>query len=183
MKNNPALRFALVFVVLTASFKVAAFNWLPPETGPQASVMAYLLGELMAITLAFKAAQRVGEPPIFLENVKDALRPALLYAILVAAFAFVYHGYIDPEYMEVRKERMIEQAAVQWEELKDVPPYDKLGREQFMKNQINTAETMNKPFLHATFSLVGFFMFGVGFGLFLVVAYRRIPFVRKGLGG
>ena len=42
---------------------------------------------------------------------------------------------------------------------------------------------MNKPFLHATFSLVGFFMFGFGFSMLLVVAYRRIPFIRKGLGG
>lgn len=182
--KSPALRFALVFVVLTAAFKAAAFAWLPLERGPAASVMVYLLGEVMAITLAFKAAQKPGQPPIFLENIKDAVRPALLYAIFVALFAFVYHEYINPEYMEERITYQLTQAEEAWEnELQFVPEYKKLGHKRWYENQEKMAQTMNKPFLHATFSLVGFFMFGVAFSLLLVAAFRRIPIFRKGLGG
>ena len=183
MKKNPALQFALIFVVLTAAFKAAAFAWLPIERGPAASVMAYLLGDVMAIALAFKAVQRPGEPPIFLQNFKDALRPALLFAIFVGAWAYAYHGYINPEYMETNKARQMQQAAEAWPTLKDQPGYKDITREVYMATKQKQADTMNKPFLHATFSIVGFFMFGVGFSLFLIVAFRRIPFVRKGLGG
>lgn len=182
--KNPALKFALIFAAMTAAFKVAAFHYLPEANAPQATVMAYLLGATMAIALAFKAVQTPGEPPIFLQNIKDALRPALLFAMFVGAFAFVYHGYINPEYMEDRIVRQLAEANTAWEtELKDVPAYQQVTKELFMENQQKMAETMNKPFLHATFSLVGFFLFGIGFSVVLVAGFRRVPFIRKGLGG
>ncbi len=182
--KNPALKFALIFAVMTAAFKVAAFHYFPVGKAPAATVMAYLLGSVMSITLAFKAVQKPGEAPIFLENIKDALRPGLLFAIFVALFSYTYVGVLFPEYMENRKTEQLAQAEVQWQtEFKDLPAYQNLTKEKFMENQQKMADTINKPFLHATFSLVGFFMFAVGFSLVLVGLYRRVPVFRKGLGG
>ncbi len=182
--KEPAVKFALIFAVMTAAFKVAAFNYFPEGQAPKATVMAYLYGSIMAITLAFKAVQVPGEPPLFLQNIKDALRPALLFAIFVALFAYVYHGVINPEYMENRKVEMMADAEVQWEtQYKDHPAYKSITKETYLENQQKAAETMNKPFLHATFSLVGFFMFGVGFSILIIMLYRRVPVFRKGLGG
>lgn len=180
---NSALKFGLLFALIGFGLKLTLFNFFPDQEAIKFSLMGYSLCALLCVTLGFREARRAAAPVTnFLEDMKLALRPAVVFAVGLAAIVMLYYSTVDTEFFEGRIEQGMELVSqTDRSLLPDGHPNKALSDEEFIERQRENMKLVYSPFPHATWTLIGFLISGSFYAGLIVVLFRKVPAFRKGL--
>lgn len=123
---------------------------------------------------------------IFLEDFKTGMQSGLMYAIIIASFVYLYHGYIDPSYREVKiEERMtalhehVPDAAAYAELQQDDPTWQDKSFDDYIENQEDQFRGTYSASAVFIAHLMGFVFFSFFFTFFITLILRKV--VLRGL--
>lgn len=103
----------------------------------------------------------------FLSDVKNGVKLAGVYAVLIAAFVFIYYSYIDSDFFPNMTEKIAQGT------IAETPDKDPEEIETGVKSFFT-------PFNYTTITLIGYFCAGVFYSL-LFAALKRVVLRPKGL--
>lgn len=161
MLSKP-LPITLVAIALSAAVKLAVFRSEDPSIQSY-PVFAYFLWLLLAIIgRTWNASRKVPNAP-YRYHAVAGMQVAAIYALLIAAFTYLYYTAIDVDFFANKIADTIAQLEAKGASQKNI--------KQFMKN----ARTIYDPFLHSTLVMFGFLILGVIYSLIIGGLVRKMP--------
>ena len=100
----------------------------------------------------------IGKSDSFISYVKEGMKVAAFYAILMTAFVYIYYSFIDPSYFEIKLAKQLELAS---------------------KNDLNVkqvkemGEVVLSPFFQSTITLIGFLLLGSFYSSIVTFLLRK----------
>jgi len=119
----------------------------------------YLLVFLLALFIGIQNRMKSFDFS-FTEGLKQGMRIASFYALLLAAFTWVYYRWIDTSYFQVRIQEVRESAA-------------QANAEQ-MDAIMSNAEIIFSPSTHSTLTLLGLMCIGFIYSIILSLIIRKV---------
>ena len=124
---------------------------------------------------------RNAEIRTFLDDLKQALRPTVLYAVLIPIGIFAYYRYIDPEFtankyrdaIEVLEQSVGDEeqyAALQKEDI----GLQNISREEYLKRSTEGIDFIYSPSVQTGASLLALFLTSIFYSLIITWFYRML---------
>jgi hypothetical protein len=160
MQQKKILIYAVVAAVLWFALRIVAGKLVGLEKGPIFGALSNILFILVLVFIALVLKYRVPnqqEKPSFLQDFRDAMRPALVYVALVSLFIALYYGVLTDDAARLRELRKIEAVAMidTEEELlafkQANPTVANMSREQILQGN----EEKLKTFVNARTQAIG----------------------------
>ncbi len=127
----------------------------------QVAVFGNIFFLLTGIFLGIRLHKRVKlSTSSFIDDFKAGMKVAAYYAILMAAFVFIYYSFIDYSYFDLKLAKQIEVATEQEMNIEQVK---------------QTGEFVLSPFFQTTISLIGFILLGSFYSAILTFLMRKVP--------
>ncbi len=173
-------KYALVFASLWIILKIVLFQLQLGQDSFIIGIFANLLFILLAIFLSLiELGKQRNQPVSFLTDVKASAQSAMVYAVVIAAFIFVYNSYIDPGFGEARVASIIEfeMAKVEdWDNIKSTLPADfqNMTKEEYAAKTREHFEKQYAPIRQATMSLLGLVVTGLLYAFLITFLYRKV---------
>ena len=167
------VKYALIFATLAIVTKIVLWQAGLLNENTSYSGMAYLFYMLLMILLALREHKQreVREKMPFFQDVKTAMQSVALFAVITAAFTYIYYSYLDTDFFANKIQQRMEMAeSVNLDELEGNVPKT---REEFVQQEKNLSEMIFSPFNHATLTLVGFLIIGGIYSIVVVLLVRK----------
>ena len=177
-----ALGTALIWIIITLIAFLAGYS----ESFFVFGILLNIFLLLMAIAagLFFTRKETGFAPSIFLDDFKTALQSGLVYALIIAAFVYLYHATIDTSIrqnlVELRMEaihKMVPDEAT-FKELQENDPnflqWKDKGYDDYMENQEMSIQGIISAFSVFIFHLMGLFIFSMFFAFFGTIIIRKV---------
>lgn len=107
--------------------------------------------------------KNVGNQSTYLEDVKEGMKTASWFAIILSVFVYCYYNYIDTKYFAIRLQENLELAESQ---------------NMDVEKARETGEIVLSPFFHTTMTLIGFILMGAFYSTLIAFFMRKM----KGFG-
>lgn len=182
-------RLALViFIVVWLIIKIVFLRLGDVETGIYVGVFNNILAMIVLPFLAIK--EKYSSPRAdagFLSDVKTALQPSVMFAVIISIGIFIYFSYIDPEYTANRYKDAIELLETQvgdetsFQSLqKENPALSNMSREEYMESQKSNIETIFSVKLYAGGALIALVLAAILYGIAVTLLYRKFLLKKRG---
>jgi hypothetical protein len=174
-----ALGMAMIWIILALVIYLAGYSREAFGMGIMINMLCLLVSVCLA--LFFTKREQKYSAGIFLEDFKVALQGGVVYAIVVSAFVYIYHEYIDSGI----KDSLIEnQVNMLHERYADKSAYEELQRQDptwkdktyddFIENQEIQFESVYTSFSVFVFHLALLFIFSMFFAFFGTLIMRKV---------
>jgi len=133
---------------------------------------------LMMVTLHFKIKEEKKLEP-FLVNFKNSLKNAGMYIIIVVGFIFIYHQFVNPDYLRNYHEQRMKveyKKTENFEELKKNTPGIRQykTKEKYLENAENVSKIFTSKKLIITLYFGGLFMMSLIFSVLIPLFYKKL---------
>jgi len=173
----PYFRFALIFFTLFVIIKMVLFNLRKNDDWYLAAIFCNILFLLLAIFFTVRSTYKSTNPGSisYLDVVKTALKPAMLYAVLLSGFVYLYYSKIDSGFTRVRVVETTKKAA-QFYDIEKQKNTDiellKIPREEYIKKAAQSAEFIYSPFVACTLSMIGLVLMSLLYSIIISWAWK-----------
>lgn len=152
------------------------------ETGFHAGVFVNMSALILLPFLSLRFYHESNpEETSFLDDIKRALRPSMIYAVVITIGIFAYYNYIDPEFTANKYKDAI---AVLEESVKDEESYKQLQSNDISLEQINREEYLKRsregigfiysPSVQTGASMLALFLTAIFYSLVVTWFYRLL---------
>lgn len=162
--NSPTL-FALSFAIFGMSTRVLVFAM---EWESSVSTQLYFLFLLLAIFFGVRASFLQNPQSTFGQLFKIGARASATFALVVAAFTYVFYKWFDPNYFTG-------QIATRLDEAKSLG-YSAEEIERLTGN----LEIVFSLSTHLPTTLIGFTLLGISYSLIVALIFKKVPMLKKG---
>tara|TARA_B110000046_G_C12936897_1_gene373983 strand:- start:411 stop:953 length:543 start_codon:yes stop_codon:yes gene_type:complete len=167
--------FALLWIIL----KLSAFSFEVFLTDLKPFVFANMLFVTLAISLALYAKKRFETESNLLEDIKTAMIPGVLYAIIVSSFIYFYYQSIYPEFNSSKisaiELKMNNEAAVA-DFRKSNPAMENLSSDEIREQVMDSMNNYYSAQFTMTVSLLGLLLYTTLNSLVISLIFRRVIF-------
>lgn len=102
-------RIGVIMALAWVIIRLALFNSsLEPNLAVNIAVGLNFLFLLIVIFLAVRAHHQTDSRSIFLDDVKQGMKQAVIYVLIIASFIYINYKWIDTDYLESRTEQRVE---------------------------------------------------------------------------
>lgn len=117
----------------------------------------------------------------FVNDFKEGLKAGVVFALVVAAVAYVYYGQINPEFLQEKiDERIVLAENANIDSLIQAGRIDaSMTKEQLVAREQENVSKIYSPFYYSTLSLVGYIIVGAIYSVFMTIIIRRAPGVHR----
>jgi len=161
---NKSLSIAIGAALLAIVVKLSIFSIYGSETPydeyPRYGYLLIVLGAVYFGIVAFK--KQVNAPTPFLEDAKEGTKTGAIFALLMAAFSYIYYSFIDKAYFANKIAEKVRLASEQLDE-------------KGIKAVTGSSEVIFSAFFHSTITLMGFLFLSIIYSLILTFLIRKIP--------
>jgi hypothetical protein len=134
------------------------------------------------LTLRREIAQSIEKQP-FIVDLRTALRPSILYVVLVSVLIYVYYSFINPEFIAskraIAEEQLIkhvpDEAAYTLLQSED-PTLKSINREQYLAKNREGFDMFDSRGMQAGGSFVALSFTALIYGLIITVLLRKVLF-------
>ncbi|MEJ6588943.1 MAG: DUF4199 domain-containing protein [Crocinitomicaceae bacterium] len=167
--------FALLWIIL----KLSAFSFNVFLTDLKPFVFANMLFVTLAISIALYAKKRQQPGSNLLEDVKTAMIPGVLYAVIVSSFIYFYYQSIYPEFNSSKiteiELRMNDEVAVA-DFRKSNPGMENSSSDEIREKVMDSMNNYYSAQFTMTVSLLGLLLYATLNSLVLSLIFRRVIF-------
>ncbi len=177
---KPSIKIGVLFAsILIAIRMVLFFTKTEISEKPVMLLSMFFITSSSTIALyLFKRKQK--QQNNLMDDLKIAMAPAMIFAVLASIFSFLYYNNIDTHYISNK----LKQEEVRWsdstniQQIKSKNPmaYDNLSDEEIKSQQMNTAKTLLSPSFNMSISLLIMSVWAILNGLVLSLIFRRVIF-------
>jgi len=168
------------FIFLWIAVKIGFLVNGQSDSGFHAGVFINMSALILLPFLSLKFAERNQETS-FLDDLKRALRPGMIYAVVITFGIFAYYKYIDPEFTANKYKdaiAILEQSAANDEAYKILQDTDSslkdLSREEYMKRSSEGIGFIYSASVQTGASLLALFLTTIVYSLFVTWFYRLL---------
>lgn len=117
----------------------------------------------------------------FGNDFKEGLKAGVVFALVVAAVAYVYYGSINPEFLQEKiDERIVLAENANVDSLIQAGRLDaSMTKEQLVIREQENVSKIYSPFYYSTLSLVGYIIVGAIYSIFMTLIIRRAPGIHR----
>lgn len=173
----PHLRFALIFFALFVIVKMLLFNIQKHDDWYLAVIFCNILYLLLAVFFTIRNVYR-GIPPqntTYLDIVKTALKPGMIYTLLISGFVYLYYNKIDASFTKKRVNETIARASQFYDAEKEKntdPELLKIPKDEYIKKATQSAEFMYSPFVACTLGMIGLVFMSLLYAIIIAWAWK-----------
>jgi len=172
--------FAIVLGVIWLLLRILWYALGLGKTGFHLGVLGNMLFLIVIPFRALFLTRNHGDLGLF-ADVKEALRPSVVYVVTITGLIFVYYNFADPGYVEaLRAEAEQTLVASVPDEAsftamqKQDPALKGITRDEYLERSRAGLNTIYSPGLQTTFSLVALSIVAAVYGLVITVFFRRL---------
>ena len=168
-----AIIFAFVYIVFEMGLIMANMQY--SENASFFSYAASSCALMIAVALTILASAKEFRGQSFINDLKNGLKTAGIYAIIIASFLVLYHTTIVPDYADVRVE-MVKKSALNTplEVIQENNP--NMVKEDFVAQQVDTARFWLTPKKIFPMALLGIMLIGMVYSFVFTALFRKVLF-------
>lgn len=127
---------------------------------------------IASLHLKVKAEKKL---EVFAVNFKNSLKNAGTYIIIVIGFIFIFHQFINPNYLSDFHEKAMEiEQARDFEKLLSSPMYKGFTKEEYLEKAESTSLMFTSKKIITTFYFLGLFMMSLIFSILIPLFYKKV---------
>jgi hypothetical protein len=180
---KPTVKAALIFAAIYVAFKIVLFQ-SNLQNDLDFKVAAIFLNTLLLLMATFlgliwskKSEKNMAS--VFVHDIKIALQGAMVYAMFVGVFTYVYYEYIDSNYMEDRIEQYM--AAAESYKVDDIDRNlypeewtDAAIKADIIEKERDASTQITTPAKLSAITLMGLFALGAFYAFVITIIYRKL---------
>jgi hypothetical protein len=173
----PHFRFSLLFVALYVIVKMLLFNINKHDEWYLAIIFTNILFLLLAVFFTVRVVYKGKQPTAitYLDIVKTALKPGMLYAILLSGFIYLYYAKIDSGFTQKRIAETTQRAA-QFYDAEKIKNTDKellkLSKDEYVLKASQSAQFIYSPFVASTLGMIGLVFMSLLYAIIIAWAWK-----------
>lgn len=177
-KVNYTVVFALIFsgVSILTKFLIFVSGKTFDLTIDSYAMYLNLFLILASIFLSIRYFKQKNTQSIFLDDFKNGMKSAALFALMVSVYTFIHYKFIDDVYLTKRIENRMQMANSYDENLLKNNP-KQFTKIQFLEKEQAMSEFIFSPFNHASFVLFGYLIIGMIYSIGVTFLGRKSPFI------
>ncbi len=172
-----SIKNALIFVVVYISFEVGLIlaNLQYSEHASFFSYAASSCALMIAIALTNYSSAKENRGKSFINDIKNGIKTAGVFALISAAFLVLYHTSIVPDYADIRVEMIKESAEnTPLNIIQEKNP--NATKEDFVAQQVDQARFWLNPKKIFPIALLGYTLIGMVYSFVFTALFRKILF-------
>ena len=141
--------------------------------------LGFLINILFIITLImatlYLKVKTEKKLEVFVVNFKNSLKNAGIYILIVIGFIFIFHQFIDPNYLSDFHEKTMEmERARDFDKILNSPMYKGSTKEEYLEKAENSSLLFTSKKIITTFYFLGLFMMSLVFSILVPLFYKKV---------
>tara|TARA_B100001758_G_C18402760_1_gene610058 strand:+ start:972 stop:1535 length:564 start_codon:yes stop_codon:yes gene_type:complete len=178
---SKSIKIGIAAVVVSILFEMITFGYgLHDNINSSAiSFMFHSFALVSSVAITIISISKHKDFNDIISQFKSGIKTTSVYAILMSSFFFSYNKWINPDYMENRRNHLIEltnasktKEAIEKEINANPEYYESESSEDLIDNQQESINTTREPKVIFALSLFSLMILGMGFSLIIALVNR-----------